>query len=332
MNFPTTDRWWSNFQKPPKERGRQMRTPSATQREDSGAAIQFGDITISLVSMTPAAAAAILERNTKNRPVKQALVKQISADMSGGTFMFNGDAIRIAEDGALLDGQHRLLACVATQCPFPAILVEGLPRETQHTVDKGSKRTFGDDLGIAGISDSKKVAAVVNAVIAIDMADDAGAGIGKGDSQHPGGFQLSSLPLGKRREVFDADADLFMLATRMGSRKAIGTVAGHTPASAAFYLLARVNQADAVEFFDRMAQPESEPTGSPAVALREKLIQDRLLAKPRIGKREQMALFIKAFNFWRDGASVTRQRLIWAPTREKFPSIREKDWDEPRAA
>ena len=62
-----------------------MRTPSATQREDSGAAIQFGDITISLVSMTPAAAAAILERNTKNRPVKKALVKQISADMSRKT-------------------------------------------------------------------------------------------------------------------------------------------------------------------------------------------------------------------------------------------------------
>ena len=82
-------------------------------------------------------------------------------------FQVNGDTIRIATDGSLLDGQHRLLACVETDMPFTSIVVRGLPSEVRATIDSGSKRTYGDRLSMRGVPSANQTAATLSMLASI---------------------------------------------------------------------------------------------------------------------------------------------------------------------
>lgn len=108
--------------------------------------------------MTPEIAAKILEKNTNNRRVRPAAVAGYSRDMANGLFQYNGDAIRIATDDTLLDGQHRLLACLDSGASFDTILIEGLPPATRMTIDSGVKRTVGDRFMMAGRENANALA------------------------------------------------------------------------------------------------------------------------------------------------------------------------------
>lgn len=103
-------------------------------------------VEISLQMITPAIAKNLLELNTSNRPCKQDWVDKIAAAMVRGDFEFNGDTVRISSDHVLLDGQHRLLACVKSGVPFWTILVENLDYSVSDTIDQGVIRGVMDIL------------------------------------------------------------------------------------------------------------------------------------------------------------------------------------------
>lgn len=76
------------------------------------------------MTVTPVVAREWLLANARNRPVSQARLALIIADMRGGHFVYNGDAIRFSwspETGWLIaSGQHRLIACCETGVSFDA--------------------------------------------------------------------------------------------------------------------------------------------------------------------------------------------------------------------
>lgn len=108
--------------------------------------------------VSPEHAAELLKRNTHNRPVDQHLVRKYTALMSAGQWLWNGDTIRVAASGEILDGQHRLLASTVSAKPFTTILVEGLPSEVFTTIDTQKPRTARDVLTLAGIPDAPRMA------------------------------------------------------------------------------------------------------------------------------------------------------------------------------
>ena len=80
--------------------------------------------------------------NTHNRNLRQ---RQCSAsctstrpDMEAGNWQWNGESIKFAEDGTLLDGQHRLAAIAESGVTLPVLVVRGLPNETQETAVDGA--------------------------------------------------------------------------------------------------------------------------------------------------------------------------------------------------
>lgn len=101
-----------------------------------------------IVTMTPAMAAQILEKNPENRELRQNRVDELAKAMARGDFLFNGDAIRIREDGLLADGQHRLWACVQSGVSFKTALFSGLTMDDMLTIDIGRRRSAGDSLKI----------------------------------------------------------------------------------------------------------------------------------------------------------------------------------------
>lgn len=123
--------------------------------------------TITKIRMTPEHALQILQMNSENRPVKPTHVATMARDMAAGRFQFNGDAIRVAKNGQLLDGQHRLMAAVKSGCAFDTILVTGLDAEARDTIDSGVKRLFSDRLAMNGFQNSTSLAAAARLLIVL---------------------------------------------------------------------------------------------------------------------------------------------------------------------
>jgi len=122
---------------------------------------------IEVKTITPEIAAVMLQSNPENRPVKQTHVQQLARDMAAGRWQLNGDAIRLNGDGSLIDGQHRLHACVISNAPFQSIVISGLPHEVRATIDGGVKRTYGDRLSMRNVPNANTVAAAITLMAGI---------------------------------------------------------------------------------------------------------------------------------------------------------------------
>lgn len=130
-------------------------------------------------TITPAQAAEMLSRNTKNRPLSRAQVESLVHDIANGEFMCNGETIIIGDDDSIIDGQHRLTACVQADMPIRSYVVREMPTVARDTVDIGRKRTIGDVLGMAGIVNSGLVGAIARRAEAWDRGS---RRVGKNDT------------------------------------------------------------------------------------------------------------------------------------------------------
>lgn len=111
-----------------------------------------------IATITPQIAAAWLDANEKNRKISPSLVNRLAADMANGKFEEAGDTIRFSWDNKLIDGQHRLHACVKSQKSFKAIVVYGLDPRVQDVIDTGRGRSKGDMLALHGVSQANSAA------------------------------------------------------------------------------------------------------------------------------------------------------------------------------
>lgn len=108
--------------------------------------------------VSPAEAADLLARNTGNRNISRAHVAGLVADILGGAWKVNGDAIRFSTEGDLLDGQHRLTACIQAGAPIETLIVTGLDPTARQTMDRGARRTIGQHLSMMGVPNANSVA------------------------------------------------------------------------------------------------------------------------------------------------------------------------------
>ena len=123
---------------------------TSTER-DNPMSMQNGVMTI-----TPEVAEQLLENNTSNRPIRPRHVASLKRLMKSGKWYLNGDTITVTENGRLIDGQHRLTACVELGKPFDshvAIIPAATPRKLDLvflTKDSGKRRTAADFFYIKG--------------------------------------------------------------------------------------------------------------------------------------------------------------------------------------
>lgn len=100
------------------------------------------------VRVSPELATKWLESNTNNRLVRDAHVLRLAADMKAGKWRGrNGEAIRFDSEGRLVDGQHRLWACLECGVSFETLLITNLAPEVYSTIGVGRPKSFGDFLG-----------------------------------------------------------------------------------------------------------------------------------------------------------------------------------------
>ena len=125
----------------------------------------YPSVSMAIEEITPEVAEKMLDVNVHNRNIKRL---PYAKDMADGKWDLNGATIVFSDDGVLLDGQHRLWACIASGEPFVTIVVRGIPSAKQESMDIGSSRTLADMLKLKGYPSAEKLAAVAKALAKAD--------------------------------------------------------------------------------------------------------------------------------------------------------------------
>lgn len=110
---------------------------------------------IYILEVTPEIAEFMLESNIENnRKISQSTVDKYAREMESGSWKFNGESIKFSKSGKMIDGQHRLQACIKSGISFETLINEELSDDTFHNIDTGVSRKSKDIAKMAGITDS----------------------------------------------------------------------------------------------------------------------------------------------------------------------------------
>ena len=119
--------------------------------------------------VTPLMAAAWLLKNDNNRNIRPALVDRLKRDMSAGLWKSNGETIKFDCVGNLIDGQHRLMACVASAVTLKSVVVvRGIDLDCYLTIDTGQLKSFSDVIGSRGERNATTLAGAARLIVIWD--------------------------------------------------------------------------------------------------------------------------------------------------------------------
>jgi hypothetical protein len=254
-----------------------------------------------LVRITPALATEMLKKNTHNRKFRRRSLLDYSREIENGNWTQNGETIKFAEDGALLDGQHRLRALEIVGDAHPgddSIFIDvwvmyNLPPETQHTMDQGVKRTAADSMRLMGMANANHVAAISKKVWQWKRGD-----VFFNGNSTPSTDDL--LEVLKEHPGIHRSAEVGVY-TRSRFRFVPASVVG-----TAHYLFNEVSPEDTVWFFARLADGEMMATNHPIMALRRAFMGTDTSRKVRLPDGKGVAYMIRAWNATREKRELTR--------------------------
>lgn len=257
-----------------------------------------------IATITPAIAQRLLEANEDNRPIRRRLVDEIASDIENGFWRFNGETIIVSREGLLNDGQHRLEAVVKTGKPIETLITFGVERDARLTNDMGCQRSAGNFLAMGKTTNANNAAAVCKTLIEFNEGVYRTGGTGGG--RMPTKQDIREFHLSNRKRV---DA-----AVTFAVGQKFGYIAGITPVAAAYFLLHKVNNAEAAVFFARLMDGANLKPNDPILWLRNRLMAEK---KNWIRASEKLEIILRYWNRWRLGAKMTRQIAL----ERSFPRI-----------
>lgn len=244
---------------------------------------------IEMVLVTPEKAEALLEFNTTNRGLRVAHVNMLANDMSSGFWKMNGDAIRIAKDGSILDGQHRLHAVVRSGTSQQMLIITGLDVDTRVTMDSGAARTFGDTLKWMAVPNHNVVAAITTRVLLSERIKPFAYRSTTGSHAKPSKQELLA--------VLDTNPDIVDAGQKAVDLRRRTPLSGGTCGFAWLYLN-RLDEEDCEDFFTKLASGANLAERDPILVLRSALTERRLTDV------ESVAMTFKSWNAYREGREV----------------------------
>ncbi len=230
---------------------------------------------------------------------------QLAEVLRRGEWVLNGETIKIAENGTLIDGQHRLQAVVDSGVAIETLVMRDMPLAVQDTVDTGRRRRLSDILAIEGESDSHALGAALSMLHRFRS----GTGINYSHAGAPSPQQALEL-LEREPTIRDSVREARRVTKHVGGP--IGVFA------ALHHLFLEVDREAAEDFFNRLADGANLSPGDPLLHLRNQLARPRQDRNYAQSPSNIAALTIKAFNLRRLGRNVD---LLAFRKTEKFPTI-----------
>lgn len=277
-------------------------------------------INAKVVDLTPELAEQLLGRNTHNRNVRTAHVKKLAGAMKRGEWSFNGEALKVADDGTILDGQHRILAVIEADVTVQVLIIEGVPKEAQDTMDTGRARTLADTLKLSGEPDANNLAAALRMLYAYEQTGLPSV-IGNVNPTIRECVELLDRHPGLRESVKYSNSSSKYHANKMIVKSQV--------AGLHYIFSVAQSEEDATRFFDLLGSGDGLKIGDPIHTLRERLLDDlhnKQGRANRLGLKQKLAFIVRAYNGWLDGETLTR--LMWragGAHPDEFPRV--KGWE-----
>ncbi len=259
-----------------------------------------------IVEITPDMAAEMLEKNTMNRKISQLNVIRYANDMASGAWKQNGETIKIAVDGTILDGQHRLWAIIEAGVSVPMLVVYNVQTEAITTIDSGVPRLFNHLLKIKGSKHPSTCAMITKFAWIYENYDKQ--------------MRTNSAKTETRNSVlepyYDENRELIEHAAAVAECGAHHFVKSYM--GFCFYIFLKKNPQKAEEFIKLVKSGENLYTGHPIMTLRDKLTNNRI-SKVKLTVRETLAYYTKAWNAFLKGRDLSIFR--WNNT-EELPEVK----------
>lgn len=258
-----------------------------------------------VMTITPTLATTWLNRNENNRPVRNLRVATYAREMKAGRWRLNGDSIRFDRDGNLLDGQHRLFACIEAGVSFPALVVTGLEPDTFTSIDVGIRRTGADALSVVGEVDTNKLAAAL-------------VRVWKWERGLLGSSSKYDYPTHAQIIETRDNHPAVQESIRFVEKQIKGIRISRSALGALHYLFAMRAPELADDFFQALGTGAGLTATSPILHLRNRLFSNYTSAT-KLPERDILALTIVAWNAVRESRAM--KLLRWNATRQGFPEI-----------
>lgn len=266
--------------------------------------------------ITPIMAAEWMEENAGNRPISKPVVRSYKIKLIEGRWQLSSATIAFDINDRLIDGQHRLLACIETGIPFYSVVVRGLDPDSQDVTDGNIRRNLGHQLARRNEENYATIASVVSAYWKLIRHRLHWAGGG-----HSTGAVKMDVDQGL--ELFNTDAVAFRETVSAALRANRALKIPPSLAGCLYYAFSSVDAEENEVFWEWLLSRTGMDEGNPVMVLRNKLI-DNLRKSPenRITTTRMAAYIIKGWNHYINGEEVSDIR--WYPggsKKEQFPLI-----------
>jgi len=254
------------------------------------------------VLITPEMASQLLENNTNNRPPIKGRVRALSKEIKKGRWKYNGETIKISEDGRLLDGQHRLMAVVATQMPIESELITGIADDVFYTIDVGAVRTNAHNLATIGVKNYTNIGTAINNLNLICLMNHRSLG-------------ASRLSKSEVMDFYRKNKELLSFGDSVHCSKKLLTPS--ITITIASYLSLFNNKEIIIDFFEKISKGVS-PDEYPSIHLLREFLLTNQSGRKRVDKVLTSAMVLKAFNKFKHNEKV--KNLRWSEgANERFP-------------
>lgn len=266
-------------------------------------------------TITPALAEHIINNlNGSNRKPSKAKIAEYVHAMQTKRWPVTGATLVFSKAGFLLDGQHRLLACIQADMPLTTFVVFNIPDGAFAMIDIGRKRTNTDAFFVAKVANSS-VASAATRWLMIHAEDPT--------------FRHLTFTNDNLYSFFKKNLDTPMFHECVAQAVEIEAASRHLspvgqrrnycpagPMAAYLFMFAQKNRKHAAQFAGELMSMHRH--GRAYI----NAIRDRVDANAgRIHEVVRNALFVQAWNSFREGSRAAKQSLKWDWS-EDFPAIK----------
>ncbi|MEU2678891.1 hypothetical protein ABZ638_18615 [Streptomyces sp. NPDC007107] len=269
-----------------------------------------------LVQVTPEMAEILLSRTVVNRRLDWGQVDFLADSIIREEWQLTHQGIALdgpLDTGFLLDGQHRLNAVIKAGVAVWIYVFEGLPRTAFPVLDTGKRRSGVDTLSSTGEKYLPVLYSTIRHVILFkNMPDSSWSGNG------------ARIANGRILAAYNEDSGMYRDAVAMGREISKHVFASQTGMAVGYFVTTEAAPAVKAEsWIDGLTSGANLEVGDPRLALTKVPHMKKRGAKRRYAMREQVAIYIKAWNAWVQGEKVEKLNFkktenMPMPVEEKF--------------
>jgi hypothetical protein len=258
--------------------------------------------------ISPELADVILtERNGTNRQPSATKIAEYIDAMSENRWPVTGATLVFSKSGFLLDGQHRLMACVRAGIPLKTYVVFGIDDGAFTLIDIGRKRTNVDAFAIAKIPYSR-IAAAATRWVAIFDGDPTDRSLTMTNDQ-----ALRWYNEHIQKPLFSDCVRRALEIEKATKIKGVQIPAGST--AALLYVFGLKSRKDMVEFATVFAEGKTHGR-----AIMANIREAKGKGGGRIHEVYRNAIIVQAWNAFRNGKRVTAPTLNWSAD-DRYPTV-----------